>query len=172
MVRKERSFSIQRCTLAQLPEILHIQEETIRALSNPALLRRNTPQMLESCLLAPHITLGAFDGDAIAGFSVLYFPTDPTEDLAGLLTTVDISGKKAANYKLCIVRQDYRGYGLQRLLEQALEECAVAEGVQLLCATVSPENEHSMRNVLRCGYTYDRTLQKYGLPRNLYYKFL
>lgn len=166
------NFTLRRCTAADLPVILKMQEETLADLPDKEILRHNTAAMLAGCLEAPHITVGADCDGALAAFSVLYFPKDTAEDLAGLLETVDAAGKKCANYKLCIVGKAYRGNGLQYRLEQVLEEYAVAAGVQLLCTTVSPKNPYSIHNVLRLGYTFDHTLVKYGFTRNLYYKFL
>lgn len=164
-------FSIKPCGPDQLGALLDIQEEAFAALEDASLLRRNTPEMLESCLLPPHAALGAWHGDTLAAFSILYFPEEQ-EDLSLSLTGVDRAGLRAANYKLCIVRPAFRGNGLQYRLGLALERYAKEAGVWLLCATVSPHNSRSMENIRKMGYTYNRTLAKYGLERALYYKFL
>ena len=164
-------FAIGPCGPDQLGALLDIQEEAFAALEDESLLRRNTPEMLESCLLPPHVTLGAWQGNVLAAFSILYFPEEQ-EDLSLSLAEVDRMELKAANYKLCIVRPAFRGNGLQYRLGLALERYAKEAGVGLLCATVSPHNGHSMENIRKMGYTYNRTLIKYGLERALYYKFL
>lgn len=164
-------FAIGPCGPDRLDALLDIQEETFAALEDERLLRRNTPEMLESCLLPPHVTLGAWHGNALAAFSILYFP-EGQEDLSLSLAGVERTGLRAANYKLCIVRPAFRGSGLQYRLGLALEWYAKEARVGLLCATVSPRNSHSMENIRKMGYTYNRTLTKYGLERALYYKFL
>lgn len=164
-------FTIGPCGPEQLDALLDIQEETFAALEDESLLRRNTPEMLENCLLPPHVTLGAWHGNVLAAFSILYFPEED-EDLSLSLTGVDRAGLRAANYKLCIVRPAFRGSGLQYRLGTALDPFARRAGAGLLCATVSPHNRHSMENIRKMGYTYNRTLTKYGLERALYYKFL
>jgi hypothetical protein len=54
-----------------------------------------------------------------------------------------------------------------------VEKIAVARGYNLLCTTVSPNNDFSINNFLKEGYQYAKTEEKYGgLMRNLYYKVL
>ncbi len=166
------SFEFRPLSEEHLDDILRIQDETIAALPSEDVLRHNTVEMLSECLHAPHITVGAWYEGQLAGFSVLYYPSDETEDLSIHLQGVDISGKKAANYKLCIVRPAFRGNRLQYLMALELERYAKENGVQLLCVTASPHNPYSIANLMRLGYTCNRTLSKYGFERNLYYKFL
>ena len=162
-------FDIRPCGPDHLNALLDIQEEAFATLPDPSLLRRNTPEMFHACLLPPHVTLGAWHGDTLAAFSILYFP-EAAEDLSQSLIKPVPAGTKAANYKLCIVRPAFQGNGLQCRLGLALERCARQAGVGLLCATVSPKNQHSVDNFRRMGYVYDRTSTKYGLERALYYK--
>ena len=82
-------------------------------------------------------------------------------------------GIKAANQKLFLVREGYRGQGLQRKLIREIEKIAVARGYNLLCTTCAPNNTFSINNFLKEGYVYAKTEEKYGgLMRNLYYKKL
>lgn len=173
MKHPEEAFCIRSCTEAQLSEILAMQEEAIAALPAPHLLNRNTPELFRTCLMAPNVTVGAFFGETLAGFAALFHPIEYEDDLSHTLETVDVTGKKVANYKVTIVREAFRGNRLQQRLETALEACAKAQGVEILCVTVSPDNAHSKHNIENCGYTYDHTQIKYGnLLRDIYYKFL
>ena len=128
--------------------------------------------MLRNCLNSPHYSIGAYYNGKLAGFAILYLPEHDEENLAMKLKSVDTSMMKSANFKLCIVRQQYRGNRLQVYLGELLEQYAFEQSIDILCATVSPENSHSMNNILKLGYIYDHTLTKYGLIRNLYYKLL
>ncbi len=169
----EDMFCIRRCDMTHLDEILQMQEEAIAALPQPHLLNRNTPQLFQTVLTDPNVTVGAFCGETLAGFAALFHPTAFEDDLAHTLETVDVSGKKVANYKVTIVRAQYRGHRLQQRLEQALERYAKAQGVDVLCVTVSPDNLPSKRNIEKCGYIYDHTQIKYGnLLRDIYYKVI
>ncbi len=156
---------------SQLDEILAIEAEVLSELERPDLLRRNTPSMWWDCLLPPHTALGVKVGERLVALAVLYLP-DPggEEDLASKLSDVKLEGQKSANYKICMVLPNFRGYGLQRLLGERLESVAAKQKVSLLCSTASPYNGASIANLLRLGYRYNRTLNKYGSVRNLYYK--
>lgn len=164
-------FELKPCGPADLPELLYIQDTAFAALDDPSLLRRNTPEMLDACLTPPHVTLGAWYEGTLAAFSILYVP-EADEDLSRSLIGLDLAGRRTANYKLCIVRPEFRGCGLQYHLGMALIAQAQAEGIEVLCATVSPKNRHSMDNIQRMGYTYNRTLMKYGWERDLYVQIL
>lgn len=166
-------FHFSKCDITHLDEILKMQEEAIAALPQPHLLNRNTPDLFRTVLTPPNVTVGAFYGDVLAGFAALFHPQTHEDDLSHTLKTVDVTGKKVANYKVTIVREAYRGHRLQQRLEERLEQYAKEQGVDVLCVTVSPDNLPSKRNIEKCGYTYDHTRIKYGnLLRDIYYKFL
>lgn len=172
MKLKKSDFEFRLCTPEDFEEILSIQDEAFSLLEDSDILRKNTNEMLFSCLNEPQITLGAFYKGELAAFSVLYFP-DESEALAPYLKTIDAKDKKDANNKLCIVKNKFRGNGLQSILGLMLEPYAKEKGIDLLCATVSPKNKYSMNNMKKMGYTYDSTTKKYGgLDRNIYYKFI
>ena len=80
---------------------------------------------------------------------------------------------RSANQKLFLVREGYRGLGLQRQLIREIEKVALSRDYNLLCTTVAPNNTFSINNFLKEGYVYAKTEEKYsGLMRNLYYKVL
>ena len=167
------NFTVRECTPENISEILQIQEETFETLSSPDLLRKNTPEMLSECLKYPHQTIGAWYQDELAAFAMRYTPEgNAEEDLSLLLQGVNLSHLKPANFKLCIVRPSYKGNSLQFHLGALLEQYAKNAGIGLMCATVHPENTYSINNLLKLGYSYNRTLEKYGLERNLYFKFI
>lgn len=164
-------FLIKPCTEEDLSKILDIQEQTFKQLGETDILRRNTPEMLQECLKFPHVTLGAWHNGDLAAFSVLYFPEEE-ENLAKLLDNEDTLNLVSANYKLCIVKSEYRGNSLQYLLGTELIKIARERNVKLLCCTASPHNPYSIKNIEKMGFKYNKTLQKYGFERNLYYCIL
>lgn len=166
------NFIVKQCNTSHMEEILDIQREAFADLPSTNILRENTPQMIEECLKPPHLTVGAWYDGVLVAFTILYYPHDESEDLAHLLNSVDISGLKTANYKLCIVRKNFRGNSLQYRLWSILERYAIDAGVKLFCVTASPENRHSIDNIVSLGFIYNKTLNKYGFERNLYYKII
>ena len=126
--------------------------------------------MWRCCLNPPHICLGAWVGEELVGFAVLYIPqSGDGEDLSRLLTKIDASALVSANFKICIVRPQWRRRGLQVLLGEHLHKEAAARGINLLCSTASPYNEPSVRSLRKLGYQTDHILNKYGFERMLLY---
>ncbi len=166
------SFEIRECDENDLAAVLELQDDTFRHLENPELLRKNTPEMLLDCLRPPHVTLGAWYQGELAALSVLYVPLEDAEKLMPYLDGVSCEGMNSANYKLCIVKKAFRGNGLQYELGKRLLLYAADMPVDILCATASPLNSHSIRNMEKLGFSYNKTTHKYGMTRNLYYKIL
>ena len=167
-------FTFKKCAKGDLDEILKLQDTVYDALPYKSWLRKNTVEMLSFCLEEPNYTIGVWYEGKLIAISILYvpLPEDTAEMLATSLKGVEIDGLKHANYKLCLVNPEYRGNGLQRTLENKLENYAKKKGISLLCATVFPENIYSVRNIEGAGYKLNKEFRKYGLKRRLYYKFI
>ena len=171
MQEMEKIFDIHPCGLEDLAAVRGLEEEVLAALERPDLLRRNTEEMWQACLQPPHCCIGAWVEEILVAIAVLYVPhTDDQEDLSRLLTHKTVEGCRSANFKICIVRPQWRGHGLQVTLGRQLEEEALRMGFGLLCATASPHNAASVKSLERLGYQRDCTLMKYGFERILFYK--
>lgn len=164
-------MQLRQCQPADLQVIIDLNEAIYAALPDKSVLRHNSPEMIASCLEEPNVTLGVWDGDLLVAIGMLYVPQCIEEDH---FHDLDLQGDyKSANQKLFLVRDRYRGLGLQRRLIREVEKTAIARGYNLLCTTVAPNNDFSINNFLKEGYVYAKTEIKYGgLVRNLYYKVL
>lgn len=164
-------MELRRCTIADLDAVVELNETIYAALPDKSVLRHNSIEMIASCLVEPNLTLGFWDGDLLVAVGVLYVPQCIEEDH---FHDLDLQGDyRSANQKLFLVREGYRGRGLQRKLIREIEKIAIARGFNLLCTTCSPNNDFSINNFLKKGYVYAKTEEKYGgLVRNLYYKKL
>ena len=164
-------MQLRQCQPADLQVIIDLNEVIYAALPDKSVLRHNSPEMIASCLEEPNVTLGVWDGDLLVAIGMLYVPQCIEEDH---FHDLDLQGDyKSANQKLFLVRDRYRGLGLQRRLIREVEKTAIARGYNLLCTTVAPNNDFSINNFLKEGYVYAKTEMKYGgLVRNLYYKVL
>lgn len=164
-------MQLRQCQPADLQVIIDLNETIYAALPDKSVLRHNSPEMIASCLEEPNVTLGVWDGDLLVAIGMLYVPQCIEEDH---FHDLDLQGDyKSANQKLFLVRDRYRGLGLQRRLIREVEKTAIARGYNLLCTTVAPNNDFSINNFLKEGYVYAKTEMKYGgLVRNLYYKVL
>ena len=164
-------MQLRQCQSLDFQAIVDLNETIYAALPDKSVLRHNTPEMIASCLEEPNVTLGIWDDVLLVAIGMLYVPQCLDEDH---FHDLDLHGDyKSANQKLFLVREGYRGMGLQRKLIQEVEKIAVARGYNLLCTTVAPNNDFSINNFLKEGYRYAKTEMKYGgLVRNLYYKVL
>jgi len=166
-----KEFQYTVCTAKDVPDILALQDAVIGTLEAPELLRKNTAEMFENCTRTPNVTLGVRYRGKLVALAILFVPGDDEENLARYICPA-LARSVTANYKLCIVDRDFRGNSLQVILGRKLEEYAAAAGAGLICATVSPDNEYSERNMLRLGYRKVKSIQKYGFSRNLFCKSL
>ena len=164
-------MQLRQCQPADLQVIIDLNEAIYTSLPDKSVLRHNSPEMIASCLEEPNVTLGVWDGDLLVAIGMLYVPQCIEEDH---FHDLGLQGDyKSANQKLFLVRDRYRGLGLQRTLIREVEKTAIARGYNLLCTTVAPNNDFSINNFLKEGYVYAKTEMKYGgLVRNLYYKVL
>ena len=161
------------CTLGSqhLDAVLELESAVLAVQERPELLRRNSREMWQACLLPPHHALGVRGGERLVALAVLYVP-EPAgeEDLSACLQGMDCAGLRSANYKICLVHPDYRGHHLQQQLGERLETLARQQGIGLLCSTVSPLNIASLRSMEHLGYHTNCSLTKYGFPRLLLVK--
>jgi GNAT superfamily N-acetyltransferase len=164
-------MDIRKCNLSDFQSVVDLNETIYAALPDQSVLRHNSPEMIASCLKEPNVTLGIWDGELLVAIGMLYVPQCLEEDH---FHDLGLEGSyKSANQKLFLVREGYRGLGLQRRLIREVEKTAMSRGYNLLCTTVAPNNTFSINNFLAEGYVYAKTEQKYGgLVRNLYYKKL
>ena len=164
-------MQLRPCQLSDLQSVIDLNEAIYSALPDKSILRHNSPEMIASCIEEPNVTLGIWEGDMLIAIGMLYVPQCIEEDH---FHDLGLEGEyKSANQKLFLVREGYRGLGLQRKLICEVEKIAMARGYNLLCTTVAPNNGFSINNFLKEGYVYAKTEAKYGgLMRNLYYKVL
>ena len=154
-----------------LDAILELQETTILGLKDRSVLRKNTPEILLQSIADRNIALGAFCDQELAAIGIAVDPVPPETDLRANLQTHTVN--KAMDLKLIIVKEGYRGNGLQRALTCILEKIAYARGFTHFCTSVSPNNPYSVNNTLAMGYEYDHQEELYdGLLRNVYVKEL
>lgn len=162
---------ITRCTLEDIAMMIKLQDEFFETADNPDLLRKNDKEMFLECMREPHMILGYKDEGELQAFAILYIPEKIEENLALSLENIQVDELKTANYKYVLVGQKVRGKGLQRLFGELFIKYAKENGIDMLCCTVSPDNIYSIKNMEAIGFKYNRTLSKYGLVRNLYFRF-
>ena len=164
-------MDIRSLTLDDLEAVLDLQEITINGLKDRSVLRKNSPDILAQALTERNIALGVFDESNLIAAGIAVDPVPPETDLRINLKKFTVD--KAMDLKLIIVKEEYRGKGLQRELIRLLEDEALSRGFTHFCTSVSPDNPHSFDNFLAMGYEFDHQEELYGgLLRNIYVKQL
>ena len=164
-------FEFKKCTENDIDRILEIQDEAFSLINDREILRRNSKEMLLSCLKYPHYTLGAFYEGKLVAFAILYSGEFTEENLGYDLGLEGEALMTVANVKLVIVSPEYRGNGLQVKLTEKLETEAKIRGFRILAATISPVNKYSIKNFEKSGYEFTLEKVKYdGLLRHIYTK--
>ncbi len=170
MIDESRLF-IRPLTGADLDAVMELQDVTISGLKDKTILRKNSPEIFAQALSERNIALGVFVENDLIAIGIAVDPVPPETDLRVNLDKFSVD--KAMDLKLIIVKEEYRGNGLQRKLIRLLEEEALSRGFTHFCTSVSPDNPHSFNNFLAMGYEFDHQEELYGgLLRNIYVKEL
>ena len=78
---------------------------------------------------------------------------------------IDLKGEevlKVAQIESTVVKEDYRGNKLQKIICEELERIAVNNNIEILCATASPYNQFSVNTFINLGYEIKKDKLKYG----------
>lgn len=78
---------------------------------------------------------------------------------------IDLDGEdvlKVGQIESTVVRDEYRGNRLQKIICEELEKIAKKEKTPILCATASPYNEFSVNTFINLGYEIKKDKLKYG----------
>lgn len=98
------------------------------------------------------------DGKVVASLQCLLENVEYGHDLYQDEETVRV----CADYSDVFVHPDYRGNGLQNLMEKRMEELCLKAGKRILLGTVDPENFYSYSNFIKSNYHPVARLKKYG----------
>ncbi len=169
-------FKLQKLDEKCINEMFEMQKEVFVEGYDENLLRWNTLENFEDVYkYKRHQILGVFSGQKLVAFGVLYVPKSceflTKDEFESLVDREDIQKPSYAVIKLIIVRKDWRGNGLQRLLISKLEK--TYEDISLFLATVSPLNLFSINNFLKMSYKKYIDKSVYGgHERTIYYKVI
>ncbi len=168
---KNSDFTLRKLGEGDLDRIMELQEAVLSELTNEDHLRRNPPENFERCFHHPSTTIGLFDGEELAGMSIIAYEHGNPEDLAIGLEKYEVSN--LINMKSVMIRKKYYGMGFQRSIMRIMERLSWSMGFREMAATVSPENEFSRSNIIKSGYLYDHTAVKYnGMLRDVFVRYI
>ena len=104
----------------------------------------------------------AEEGDTLVGVFSLIVPGLKSFNLGYDLGFETQMLERVIHMDTAAVHPSFRGHDLQYRMMMAAEEDLRKIGGAILLCTIHPENQYSVRNVLRQGYSVEKKLEKYG----------
>ena len=152
--------AVRRCGPADAAAFYALQNEVRAAMPHPEQFVPDTQENI-TAYLAHDLCLGVFDGERLGAYFILRYCGQSEHNYAAFLGIPQAEWDHWAKADSAVVHPDWRGNGLQRkLLEAALP--LLRPGIVGIGATVSPENQYSLRNALACGFTIAARREMYG----------
>jgi hypothetical protein len=156
----ERAFTLTRCGPGHLAMIEALQEHVLRTMPRGLFVPATRDELIES--LETDYCLGAFSEGKLAMFSLMITNRPTERNLGHALGRTGVRLKESVTYDSTFVLPEYRGYGLQRLAHPFKDAEALRLGAKEALATVSPDNSHSLRNMLSSGFSIRARRELYG----------
>ena len=183
---EEKKFCLRQCLTDDLAQILALQKKVTEALPDRNLFAWTTEEEIAESLALDYC-LGVFDPAAsdrntgcenpsgseaaqpceglsnrLVMFSLMITGRITPRNLGSYLDYTEEKLLTTVTYDSTFVDPDYRGYGLQNLAISQQEEQALSLGAAEALATVSPKNEHSLRNLRINGFEEAGRRRMYG----------
>ena len=156
---------IRSCSAADLPSVLALQERVVKSLTAPHLFVPCTKDELTESLKLDYC-IGAFSGDMLVAFSIMVRGRTGPRNLGTYLGYGNDRLLRCVTYDTAFVHPEYRGYGMQRLMNRIRDAEAIRTGAEEALATISPDNPVSLHNAQSCGFSVITEKLMYGgLPR-------
>lgn len=117
------------------------------------------------------ICIGVFDGTRIVALlNLIPKPQESQNILLGIPNYQDIDREQLLVVDCILVKDAYRGYGLQRAFLRLSEFIADKCGTPQICAVVSPRNSYSIANMVKSGFRFLGNWPKYHSTRDFFIK--
>ena len=115
--------------------------------------------------------VGVFDEGGLVGLaSFIVNPTQAQNLLHDIADYSMVPAEQTMIIDCILVSPKYRGFGLQRIFLTLADFIAEKRNVSYSCAVVSPQNNFSSGNFIRCGYQEIDNLPKYHSRRDYFVK--
>ena len=149
--------------LSYIDEIIELQENIINGLEDKQLYAPTTKEEFINYLKAGGKILGYIDEEENLIAMAVYIKKGYEKSNYGY--DLDLEGEvllNVAQVESTVVRSDFRGNGLQKILCKKIEEMAKKDKVKILTSTASPYNKYSVNTFRQLGYEIKKDKIKYG----------
>lgn len=155
-----RTIELRCCVPAEAEAVFTLQNEVHAAMPNPEQFVPDTLANIRS-YLAKDICIGAWDGERLGAYFILRCCGEAENNYANVLGIPRSEWYRWANADSVIVHADWRGNGLQRVLTETAIQW-LPPYIVCIGATISPDNQYSLRNALAMGFTVAKRCNMYG----------
>ena len=161
--------------LSDIDKIMELQEAIINGLENKEIYAETEKDEFEEYLNGKGKVIGYVTSDHELIAMGVY--VSKGYDESNYAYDLDLCGEdilKVGQIEATIVKDEYRGNKLQKLMCEELEKIAKENNNELLCATASPYNKFSVNTFINLGYEIKKDklkycgLRRYVLVKNLY----
>ncbi|GLY10775.1 GNAT family N-acetyltransferase [Pseudobacillus badius] len=160
-----QSVRIVPLSLAQLDDILALQQFVTETLENKAVLEPLSREQFQYILEGKGLVIGAFADDQLIAFRALMEP--PVDEDGHLGRDIGLTEEELLDViyqEISNVHPDYRGNGLQKTLAQwIMKELELLDKqYKYVCCTVAPFNIPSLKDKFAQGMEIAALKEKYG----------
>lgn len=149
--------------LSYIDKIMELQDNIMDGLEDKQLYAPTDKEEFIECIVKSGKIIGCLDKNEDLIAMAVYVKKGYSDGNYGY--DLDIEGEmllNVAQVESTVVRSDYRGNGLQKILCEKIEEIAKREKVKILASTASPYNKYSVNTFQKLGYKIKKDKLKYG----------
>lgn len=157
-----QEMEIRRLSHMDVNQIRVLMTDVISRLSSQELFAMDDEAYFLKHMEGKGEIYGAFYNDALVAYSVLAFPGKSESNLGIELGVPEVELTRIAVLDSTVVHESARGLGLQSFFHELRERRARERGFLYLYSTVHPENNPSIKNLERAGFTLQFTRPMYG----------
>lgn len=149
--RRDLPVTIRRCAREELDAIVALQRIVYRDVADKDTFVFTTEEELTESLESD-ICLGAYLDGRLIGFTLAVTDPDSPRNLGYALNYGPERCARCVTYDTTFVHPEYTGYGLQRVFMSLKDSEARKLGASEALATVSPDNQASLKNLIENGF--------------------
>lgn len=146
-----------------IEDIMKFQEEILEGLEDKQLYAPTDRKEFFNYYKKTSFIIGCFTEKEEFVAMAVYIKNDYDEENYGY--DIGLKGEellKVGQIESTLVREDYRGNGLQKIMCEILEGEGRKTGVTIMMATASPYNKYSLNTFKNLGYEVVKEKIKYG----------
>ena len=145
-------YFVEFLTVKHVPQLASLQHAILEVAPKPLPLYVRDEQFFGKCASECGCVVGAWHGNRLIGYALLYIPQHDEENYGTDLGLPDAELRYVGHLAGSGVEPLYRGNKIQSLLVDGRASFAERAGYYHVCGEVLPSNIISIQNHLSCGY--------------------